>query len=95
MQTMLALPAAKQEIHLIGDGSFQDTVCLGSWAFVAPDLGLQNVGSASGNTADYFEALALLSGLSAIHRIDRTTRPIAIATDSKCALRLLTCAADK
>jgi len=95
MQTMLALPAAKPEIHLIGDGSFQDTVRLGSWAFVAPDLGLQNVGSGSGEAVDYFETLALLSGLSAIHRIDRTTRPIAIATDSNCALRLLTCAADK
>jgi ribonuclease HI len=53
------------------------------------------VGSASGQGADYFETLALLSGLSAIHRIDRTTRPIAIVTDSKCALRLLTCAADR
>jgi len=95
MQNRLALPAAKEEIHLIGDGSFLNTVCLGSWAFVAPDLGLQNVGSASGEAVDYFETLALLSGLSAIQRIDRTSRPIAIATDSKCAFRLLSCAADR
>ncbi len=74
MQTMLALAAAKQEIHLIGDGSFQETVCADSWAFVVPDLGLRNAGSASGDAVDYFETLALLSGLSAIHRIDRTTR---------------------
>jgi len=59
MQTMLALPAAKPEIQLIGDGSFQDTVRLGSWAFLAPDLGLQNVGSGWGDAVDYFETPAL------------------------------------
>jgi ribonuclease HI len=94
MATPLALEPGKTEVTLFGDGSFQDLISVGSWAFYASDFGLANAGMEPGQTVEHFESIALLAGLEAILSIDRTRRPIHIFTDSDAAIKLIKDAAN-
>jgi ribonuclease HI len=93
MATPLALEPGKTEVTLFGDGSFQDLISVGSWAFYAPDFDLANAGMEPGQTVEHFESVALLAGLEAILSIDRTRRPIHIFTDCDAAIELIRSAA--
>jgi ribonuclease HI len=88
MATAFALPPGKPDILLFGDGSFQDLISMGSWAFYAPGFDLENAGMEPGPGIDYFEITAVLAGLEAILSIDHTQRPIRIFTDCDCGMLL-------
>jgi hypothetical protein len=75
MATAVALSAGKTTIDLVGDGSYQHVIHLGSWAFCAPEFGLENSGIETGPGIEHFEITAVLAGIEAILRIDHTQRP--------------------
>ena len=56
MSTPLALFAGKDEIRLFGDGSYQELISFGSWAFYAPEFGLQNAGVERGRTIEHLRS---------------------------------------
>ena len=78
MARPVALEQGKSEIALFGDGSFQDVLSVGSWAFYAPEFGLSNAGVEPGQTVEHFESVALLAGVEAILSIDQTERSISL-----------------
>lgn len=86
---LAALISGKEEINVFTDGSFQDLIHLGSWAFFAPELGLENSGLEAGHSVDHFETTAILAGIDAILAVDRTRRPIHVFTDSDIGILLL------
>jgi hypothetical protein len=90
-----ALIPGESEIGVIADGSYQELIALGSWAFYIPTFELQNSGLESGSSIEHFELTAVLSGIEAILVIDRTPRPIHIFTDSDCALLQLQLATER
>jgi len=61
MATALALLPGKSEIDLFGDGSYQDLISMGSWAFYAPDLGVEKSGLETGPGIENFEITAVLA----------------------------------
>jgi len=85
----------KDEIDVFADGSFQELISFGSWAFYAPDPGLENAGVETGPGIEHFEITAALAGIEAILRVDRTTRPIHVFTDSDVGMLLLEHAAER
>ena len=90
MAPAVALCAGKKTIDLVGDGSYQDLIHVGSWGFFAPDFGVGNSGIETGpGGVEYFEITAVLAGIEAILRIDRTTRVIQVFTDSDVGIILL------
>jgi ribonuclease HI len=89
MSSVFALAAAKSQIDLFSDGSFQDMISLGSWAFFAPGLGVEDTGVESGTGIEHFEIVAVLAGVETIVRLDQTCRPIRVFTDSECGMLML------
>ena len=71
------------EAH-IADGRSAEVVKeqRGTWAANIPSFGLQIVGTDWGPSAGYFEFCALLEGIRAVVRVDHTTRPLHLHTDS-------------
>jgi ribonuclease HI len=90
-----ALAAGFPEIHLFGDGSFQQLLETGTWAFSAPALGLQQVGLEVGPSVEHFEIRAALSGIEKVLEVDRTRRPLRVYGDSEIALQFLQHAAKR
>jgi ribonuclease HI len=68
-------------IALFADGSFSDEVGIGAWAFRAPALDLEGVGSAEGRSVVRFEFLAVLHGLEAVDDVDKSALPIHVFSD--------------
>jgi hypothetical protein len=64
-------------------------ISLGSWAFFAPGLGLEDTGVESGAGIEHFEIVAVLAGVETIVRLDQTCRPIRVFTDSECGMLML------
>jgi len=95
MAAALALLPGKSEIDLFGDGSFQDLISIGSWAFFAPGLGLESAGVETGPGIEHFEITAVLAGIEAILAIDQTRRPIQVFSDSDVGILLLEHAAER
>lgn len=89
MSSVFALAPAKCEIDLFSDGSFQDMISLGSWAFFVPGLGVEDTGVESGAGIEHFEIVAVLAGVETIVRLDQTCRPIRVFTDSECGTLML------
>ena len=89
MSSVFALAPARCKIDLFSDGSFQDMISLGSWAFVAPGLGVEDTGVESGAGIEHFEIVAVLAGVETIARLDQTCRPIRVFTDSECGMLML------
>src|SRR3954471_9212082 len=77
------------EIHVFGDGSYQPSLGLGSWAFCSPGIGLEDVGLEPGPGIENFEILAALAGLEKVLAIDHTRRLIRVHSDSQFALIFL------
>ena len=95
MAVPLALLAGKDQIDVFADGSFQELISVGSWAFYAPDPGLENAGIGTGPGIEHFEITAALAGVEAILRVDRTTRPIHVFTDADVCMLLFEHAAER
>src|SRR5579872_6584217 len=68
-------------IALYADGSFSSEVGIGAWAFLAPVLNLEGVGSSEGNTVTRFEFLAVLHGLEAVAAVDKCGLPVHVFSD--------------
>jgi ribonuclease HI len=93
----LLLGPSPEEIVIYGDGSFSCDLLAGAWAAYVPSFGLQIVGSGFGPSAGHFEFCALAEGIRAVVRIDHTTRPLHLRTDSEHVagvLRLLSARVD-
>src|SRR6202035_2884525 len=93
----LSLGSGPEEIMIYGDGSFSYELSAGAWAAHVPSFGLQIVGSGFGPSAGHFEFCALVEGIQAVVRIDHTTRPLHLRTDSEQVvgvLRLLSARVD-
>jgi ribonuclease HI len=87
--TQRCLPPAPAEILLFADGSYQQLISLGSWAFCAPGLGVEDAGIEAGPSVEYFEIKAVLAGLTKVTTMDRTRRSIRIFSDSDFAFLFL------
>jgi ribonuclease HI len=83
---MFPLPS---EIDLFSDGSFQDTISFGGWAFFAPELGIEDAGVETAGGIEHLEVVAVLAGVEAIGRLDQERRPIRVFTDSECGMLML------
>lgn len=68
-------------ILLDADGSFSNEVGLGAWAFKAPSLNIEGVGSSPGKSVQRFEFLAVLQGLEAVIDVDDSGLPIHVFSD--------------
>jgi len=79
----------KAEISLYADGSFCHEAAFGSWAFTAPELTLDGVGSAPGPRVTRFEFLAVLHGLEAILAADQSDLPIRVISDCPSTVALI------
>jgi ribonuclease HI len=69
------------EIEVYAEGSYNQELRLGAWAFNIPKLKLEGVGSSEGKTAASFEFLAVLNGLEAVLAAEGSRAPIRIFSD--------------
>jgi ribonuclease HI len=69
------------EIELYADGSSNDELGLGAWAFKVPKLNLEGVGSSEGKTTARFELLAVLNGIEAVVAAEQSGSAIHVFTD--------------
>jgi len=89
------LAAGLPEIHIFGDGSFQQLLGTGTWAFSVPAFALQQVGLEAGPSVEHFEIRAALSAIHTVLELDQTRRPLRVFTDSEIALNFLQHAAKR
>lgn len=90
-----ALAAGLPEIHIFGDGSFQQLLGTGTWAFSVPAFALQQAGLEAGPSVEHFEIRAALSAIHTVLKLDQTRRPLRVFTDSEIALNFLQHAAKR
>jgi len=85
----LLLSPGPGEIAIYGDGSFSGDLLVGAWAAHVPTFGLMIAGSDSGPSPGHFEFRALLDGIGAVVRVDQTTRPLHLHTDSEFVIGII------
>jgi ribonuclease HI len=76
-------------IPVYADGSFSGEAGFGAWAFRAPSLSLEGVGSSPGRSVLRFEFLAVLEGLEAVLDADRSGLPIHVFSDCDEAIAMI------
>jgi ribonuclease HI len=69
------------EIEVYADGSFNEELGLGAWAFKIPKLRLEEVGSSEGKTTTRFEFLGVLNAIEAVIAAEHSGMPIHVFTD--------------
>ena len=83
------LAPGESAIRLFADGSFVAECETGTWAYRIPAFSVERHGIACAGSVEYFELAAVLEGLMQIDRLDRTTRPVAIRSDSSFVIAVL------
>lgn len=85
----LLLKSGPREVVIYGDGSYSQDLLVGAGAAYVPSFGLQPAGSGFGPSAGHFEFWALVEGIRTVVRIDHTTRPLHLHTDSEYVIGVL------
>jgi ribonuclease HI len=81
--------ASPVEIEVYADGSFDDELGLGAWAFKIPRLRLEAVGSSEGKTTTRFEFLAVINGIEAVVGAEHSGLPIHVYTDCESTVSVI------
>ena len=76
-------------MSIYGDGSFQHHLRLGAGAFFIPQLQLAGSFCGPGSSSEEFELRAVVAGLRELARVDWTTRPVKILSDSTFVITVL------
>jgi ribonuclease HI len=84
-----ALTAGPSEITIYGDGSYQQQIGLGAWAYSVPSLRLKDASVETATTVEHFEIMAALSGIRRALDVDYTARCFRVHTDSEFTLQFL------
>src|ERR1700719_4634769 len=85
------LQAGSDEIRIHGDGSFQNKLGVGAWAFRVAEFYLDRGAVEVGSGIEVFEFTALVRGIEAVLALDRTARPIHVHGDSQYVQTVFQC----
>ncbi len=86
MQLLSAGPAL---LSLYTDASFADELGVGAWVYSVPAFSVLQSGIEPGHSANGLELAAVVHGLAAVCRADRTARDIHVYTDSEFVIGLM------
>jgi hypothetical protein len=86
--TRLLMPG-EAAIAVFADASASDHLGIGSWAYIIPTFDVCGAGIDNGGHIERYELAGAVSGIEAAARIDASTRPIHVHTDSGFVLAVL------